>query len=80
MMMEKKLAPEMNVITRVRARIRGACCKRAGNMGYFAPFASHTQKAMSMQAPRIKGARTCADFHGYYQKLVNGMEGKRSEM
>jgi len=37
MMMEKKLAPEMNVMTRVRARIRGACLSLEGNIGCFAP-------------------------------------------
>lgn len=37
MIIEKKFAPEMNVITKVRAKIRGACFRRDGNMGYFAP-------------------------------------------
>lgn len=37
MRMEKKLAPEMNVMTKVRARMRGSCCRRFGNIGFFAP-------------------------------------------
>jgi hypothetical protein len=37
MIIEKKLAPEMNVMTRVRARILGACFRRDGNIGYLAP-------------------------------------------
>lgn len=37
MIIEKKLAPEIKVMTRVRARIRGACFRRDGNMGYLAP-------------------------------------------
>lgn len=66
MMIEKKLAPEMNVMTNVSARMRGACSRRDGNMGYLVPKASQKPKAMSIHAPRIKGARTWADFHAYW--------------
>lgn len=37
MMTEKKFAPEMNVMMRVRPRVRGSCFKRVGKMGYLAP-------------------------------------------
>jgi hypothetical protein len=36
----KKLAPEMKVISKVSARTRGFCCKRLGNIGCFAKYAS----------------------------------------
>lgn len=37
MITEKKLAPEMKVITRVKPRVRGSCFKRLGKIGYLAP-------------------------------------------
>ncbi len=61
---EKKLAPEMKVITRVRARMRGACLRRAGNIGYGAR-ASQKPKPIMRSAPSISGTSTCADLHGY---------------
>ena len=33
MMIEKKFAPEMNVMTRVKLRMRGSCLSRLGNIG-----------------------------------------------
>lgn len=63
---EKKLAPEMKVMTRVSARIRGLCLNREGNMGYLAPLISQNTKASRRNAPRIRGASTCEDFHLYF--------------
>ncbi len=60
-----KLAPDMKVIMRVSARIRGLCFKRAGNMGYLANFASQMTKATSRKKPRNRGTRTWAVFQGY---------------
>lgn len=65
-MIEKKFAPLINVITKVKAKMRGACLRRDGNMGYLAPFTSQTQKATMSKNPRISGARTCAELHLYY--------------
>ena len=62
---EKKLAPDMKVMTRVRARIRGLCFKRAGNMGNLANFASQIANATSRKKPRNRGTRTWAVFQGY---------------
>lgn len=62
---EKKLAPEMKVMTRVSMRMRGACFRRAGNIGNLANLASQTQKATSMKKPMKSGARTWAVFHEY---------------
>ena len=70
MMMEKKLAPEMKVMTRVRARIRGACFRREGNIGCLAPYTSQKQKAMMRNVPRRRGTSTCAPFHEYWAVLV----------
>jgi hypothetical protein len=65
MMTEKKLAPEIKVMIRVRARIRGSRKRRDGNMGNLAPLASQTQKAIQNAAPRSKGTRTWAEVHLY---------------
>ena len=64
---EKKLAPEMKVISKVRDRMRGSCLRRFGNIGYGANQASQTRKAMMSAAPMSKGARTWAECHGYYR-------------
>src|SRR5947207_2175856 len=58
MMTEKKLAPEIKVMIRVKVRIRGSRKRRDGNMGNLAPLASQTQKAMMKAAPSSKGTRT----------------------
>jgi len=55
---EKKLAPEMKVMTRVKARMRGDCLRRAGNIGYLANLASQMAKATSRKKPMKRGART----------------------
>lgn len=58
MRMEKKLAPEMNVMTSVRTRVQGACFMRLGNMGYLANLASQTQKITRKTKPSMSGTRT----------------------
>ena len=62
---EKKLAPDMKVITRVKARMRGLCFRRAGNMGNLANLASQMAKAASRKKPRNRGTRTWAVFQEY---------------
>lgn len=62
--MEKKLAPLMKVMTRVRIRVRGACARRFGNIGYGANLLSQTRKPTIMMNPMIRGARTKAEVQG----------------
>jgi hypothetical protein len=50
----------------VRIRTRGSFFIRAGNIGYLVPYISQKTKAIKNAAPIRRGARTCADFHGYY--------------
>ena len=68
-MMEKKLAPDMNVMTSVRTRVRGAWAIRLGNMGNLANLASQTTNNTQKTKPKISGTRTCADPHLYYVSL-----------
>ena len=70
MRIEKKLAPEMKVITSVRARVRGACLRRLGNMGNFANLTSQTTNMTRNANPMISGARTWADDHSYWSMSV----------
>lgn len=64
-----KLAPDMKVIMRVKARMRGLCFRRAGNMGNLANFASQMAKATSKKKPRKRGTRTWAVLQEYYTIL-----------
>lgn len=66
-MIEKKFAPEIKVMTSVRARMRGACCRRRGNIGNLANLASQTKKATIKAKPRIKGTKTWAEVHLYWK-------------
>lgn len=62
---EKKLAPEMKVMTNVKPRVRGSCFKRLGKMGYFAPYTSQKPNATRITNPRISGTRTWAEVQSY---------------
>ena len=78
---EKKLAPEMKVMTSVKVRMRGDCLRRAGNMGYVANFHSQITNAKRRKAPTRIGARTWALRHGYYaydQRSWHNPEAYRS--
>ena len=62
---EKKLAPEMKVITSVKPRILGFAFNPLGKIGYFAPYFSQKTNATISATPKSKGARTCAVPHLY---------------
>ena len=62
---ETKFAPEMKVMTSVKARILGSCLRREGNMGNFAPLTSQMQNKVRRKAPRRSGTRTWAVAHLY---------------